>query len=635
MNHVRARARFYLLLLFLLGTTVLFARSVGWAQEGVGAKPEAGAVQAEEKTETDVSAGEEQKAVPGEEAKAEETESAVAPPKLTAAQYPTILGFSSRIIVWIVAQLHLFFGAFVLGVPIFVLVIEGIGMASKDPRYDEMAHEFIKISLVAFSFTATLGGLLVFLFILLYPDFFKFLTGVFKPFMAAYALMFFAESISLYLYYYAWDSMKTGFPKWVHLTIGLLLNVSGMTIMCLSNGWTSFMMTPAGLDAMGTFHGDYWAALRNPLWNPLNLHRFIANIAYGGSIVGAYAAFKFLTSNSDKEKAHYDWMGYTSNFIAVSALLPLPFAGYWLTLEMYSFSQQLGITLMGGIFAWVFIIQAVLIGALFLGANYYLWTSMARITGSERYVPLIKYMAVLLVICFLIWFTPHTIVMTAKEIRALGGAHHPILGYFGVMSAKNTAVNLMISTTYLSFLLFQRSSKISTASWNKTGNILVASIFLAGAANIIFLGVYGYYLPANIRIGLSVPQVCTTLFIILSTTLIDKVMYRKSDSTGPIPWGKMPQRAQYILVLLAISFTWLMGLMGYARSGIRQHWHVYTVMRDNSVDAFTPTLGYAAQIISLTVVIFMMMVIFIFWLGQISGKKKKEGYPAESPARAG
>ena len=561
-------------------------------------------------------------------------------PKLTTDQYPTIMGISSRIIIWMVSQLHLFFGAFVLGVPIFVLVIEGIGMGSKDPRYDEMAYEFIKISLVAFSFTATLGGLLVFLFVLFYPDFFKYLTGIFKPSMIAYALMFFAESVTLYIYYYGWNAMKTGFLKWVHLTIGLLLNVAGMTIMCLSNAWTAFMMAPAGVDTVGTFQGSSWAAMHSPLWNPINLHRFIANIAYGGSIIGAYAAYKFLTAEYRKQKEHYDWMGYTANFIAVAALLPLPFAGYWLTLEMYSYSQQMGITLMGGIFAWLFIIQAVLIGALFLGANYYLWASMGRVTGSERYIPYIKYMAVLLVVCFLIWFTPHTIVMTAKEIKALGGAHHPILGVFGVMSAKNTAVNLMISTTFLSFLLFQRSSKIAVASWTRTGNILVAAIFAAGAANIIFLGVYGYYLPANIRIGLSIPQVCTTLFIIVACTVIDQLMYRKAKSTGPIPWGKMTQRSQYVLFLLAISFTWLMGLMGYVRSGIRQHWHVYTIMRDNSVDAFTPTLGYAAKVISVTVIIFMMMVVFIFWLGQLSAKKKEEtpGVPvgaAESLAGAG
>ncbi len=44
-------------------------------------------------------------------------------PKLKEKDYPKIKGYNSRISVWIVAQIHLFFAAFVLAVPIFVLVI--------------------------------------------------------------------------------------------------------------------------------------------------------------------------------------------------------------------------------------------------------------------------------------------------------------------------------------------------------------------------------------------------------------------------------------------------------------------------------------------------------------------------------
>ena len=99
---------------------------------------------------------------------------------------------------------------------------------------------------------------------------------------------------------------------------------------------------------------------------PINIHRMIANVAFGGSVAAAYAAFKFLQAKTDEERAHYDWMGYIGNFVAISAFLPLPFAGYWLAKEIYAYSQTLGLTMMGGAFSWLFIIQAVLIGNLFL-----------------------------------------------------------------------------------------------------------------------------------------------------------------------------------------------------------------------------------------------------------------------------
>jgi hypothetical protein len=64
-----------------------------------------------------------------------------------------------------------------------------------------------------------------------------------------------------------------------------------------------------------------------------------------------------------------------------------------------------------------------------------------------------------------------------------------------------------------------------------------------------------------------------------------------------------------------------MGLMGYIRSGLRQHWHVVDIVRDASPDAFTPTLGYAANVVSVGTILFMAMVIFVFWLSQVSGQK--------------
>ena len=93
-----------------------------------------------------------------------------------------------------------------------------------------------------------------------------------------------------------------------------------------------------------------------------------------------------------EERARYDWMGYIGNFIGVGALIPLPFAGYYLGREIYSYNEQMGISMMGGIFSWLFIIQAVLIGVLFLSANYYLWLGMERIPGAERYRGWIKFL---------------------------------------------------------------------------------------------------------------------------------------------------------------------------------------------------------------------------------------------------
>ena len=86
-----------------------------------------------------------------------------------------------RVAVWAIAQLHLMFGAFVVGVPLFILIIEIMGAATKSQRYDDLAHEFTRLLSVAFSTTATFGGILVFFLIGLYPTFTTFWHASFSP----------------------------------------------------------------------------------------------------------------------------------------------------------------------------------------------------------------------------------------------------------------------------------------------------------------------------------------------------------------------------------------------------------------------------------------------------------------------
>src|SRR5512145_267943 len=57
----------------------------------------------------------------------------------------------SRLVVWIAAQLHLMFAAFVLAVPMFALYMECMGWwrAGSEPaeaaRYDWLAHEMARL----------------------------------------------------------------------------------------------------------------------------------------------------------------------------------------------------------------------------------------------------------------------------------------------------------------------------------------------------------------------------------------------------------------------------------------------------------------------------------------------------------
>ena len=552
---------------------------------------------------------------------------------LTDAEYRPFPKIGSRNAAWIAAQLHLLFGSFILGVPMFAVIIEFIGVKTKDKRYDRMAQEFIKLCMGAFSTTALLGGVLVFVLMWCYPRVMNKMTGIFGPTMIFYVFLFFGETFTLYLYSYGWDKMQN--RKGWHLFLGVLLNAFGTAIMFVSNAWLTYQTSPSGLDEeTGQFVGTTWQAVNNFTWMPINIHRLIGNIAFGGSIVAAYAAFRFLVAKTKEDRAHYDWMGYTGNFIALCGLIPLPFAGYWLGREIYLYNQTMGINMMGSLFSWLFIIQAVMVGVLFMGANYYLWSGMTRIEGGEKYARYRPYMVTVIVVSVAIWMTPRTLIMSPTELAAIGGPNHPIVGLFGLMTAKNTVVQFIILTTFLSFLFYRRSGKTPTVSWSKIGNIVIAGIFAIAATAIVIIGIAGFSVPSDFRVNVLTPiQVFVALAVMASVVVIDIIMYRKATVSGTISWGQMTERSQYVLILMAITFTSLMGLMGYARSGLRENWHIFGVMPDTSPDAFTPPLADAVNVIAVIMVIFFALVAFIFWLGLLGEKKGgSESHPGAAGA---
>ena len=467
--------------------------------------------------------------------------------------YRQVVGLDSRKLIWFLAQMHLFFAAFVLGVPLFAVTIEVVGWRTRDARYDKLAYEFTSLLSIAYATTAALGGLLAFALFTLYPTFMGYMAGLFKDIMFLYALLFFAETFFLYLYYYGWHWLGGREPfarnlrllfkalgvvilviaaafllgwlgpemrgdtrtfiallyiapvgigflilrdrKSAHIMIGILLNIAGTGLMQLANSWAGFMMSPAGVDADGALTGSLWVAFENILATPVAIHRMLGNLAFGGLVAGSYAAVKFIGAKTAAEKAHYDWMGYVANFVAISALIPLPFAGYYLGREIYSTSAVMGNNMMGGDFSWTFIIQALLVGSLFVISNYYLWSGMTRIPGAERYYKFIKFILFALIVSFAIWLTPHNLPLTGQEVGEMGGSqYHPTLKFMGLMPAKNAVVNLIIISTFFSFLLYRRGNRSDVVPISGQGRGPRIVIPLAGLAAILIVGQYAWSL---------------------------------------------------------------------------------------------------------------------------------------------
>src|SRR5207247_9969562 len=99
----------------------------------------------------------------------------------TATAYRDFPVIGSRAAIWIAAEIHLMFAAFVLGVPIFAVVAEAIGVFGKDQRYDRLAKEFTRLLLIAYSATAIWGAVFVFLLSTLYGGLWAYLHRLRGP----------------------------------------------------------------------------------------------------------------------------------------------------------------------------------------------------------------------------------------------------------------------------------------------------------------------------------------------------------------------------------------------------------------------------------------------------------------------
>ncbi|MFI5305411.1 MAG: cytochrome ubiquinol oxidase subunit I [Nitrospiria bacterium] len=542
-------------------------------------------------------------------------------PKLTAQDYPKLnlpyLFNESRLIIWVVAQQHLYYGSLILGGFFWIMLLELASLVTGKKETalwcDRFAYEIFQILILIFSVVVILGVLLSSALLSLYPGFTKYFVGTFRPFFMIYGQLFLVFSVFVYIYFISWQKITRGFLKWLHACAGLVINFVGIAAMMLANSWSTFMMAPAGVDAQGRFLGSYTHLLHNALWNPFNVHRFFGNLIFSSAVIGAYTAYQAMKSKSDDKRAYYDWASYLTLLSTLFAFFTVPFGGYRLFLKIYEYRQQMGITLSGGLLAWMLWILAMVVGLLFLAVNYSIWQRIDPVGEGNRYERQKTMAFFVLIVSLLVYITPHTLVMKAFELKAIGGQQHPIVGNFGVESAKQTAINIMIAVTIWTLILWWRSKYEANPKRIWIDSLLLG-LFVAGGINILWLGVLGYYIPANVRVGLSIPMVITYVSLAIFGSLLTLIRFSGAQKSMAPTRKTLSSRGYFALFFLAGTVTWIMGLGGYLRSSVRLFWHIMEIMRDNSSWAFTHPMGFAANMITFNTLLFWCGMVFIFWL---------------------
>lgn len=508
----------------------------------------------------------------------------------------------NRTAVWIVAQLHILFAGFILGAPIFVVISEWLGYRKQDPRYDRLAKEVTKVTVILYSMTALTGGLFIFVLLATYPQFTTWLINhFFLVFAVVYPLLFIGETIVLYLYFYTWDAWK-GEKKGRHIALGVLLNLIGTATLFVIDGPTSFMNTPAKA-AEGVSLAEFiqtaslWDKIYNYSWIPMNLHRLVGNVTFGGFIAGLIAAYMYMGSKKEDDRAYYDWMGFVGNLIGVGALLFLPFMGYLYAYELCDYDASICPYMMADQLSMFFEMQGAMVGLIFLASNYYIWLSMKRIEGVERVRMSILTVLVMIALPFVMTYTwtifpapdPLSLAVLIPLVLTpvILGRIIPPLGRVTVSSRTVIKVGFLMVV-------------IGNAIW------MTPHGFVATQA----LATEHLELPSDWGFLALMPAKNSAAFTLVFVTVVNYILYNRAIRQGTIVWGKIDFASQFVLVFLAFSMIWTMGLMGAIRSLLRKYFHTYNLVPDFTAESFTPTLSYSAWWITGITLAFYLVVSF-------------------------
>ena len=528
----------------------------------------------------------------------------------------------NRTAVWIVAQLHTLFGAFVLGAPIFIIISEWLGYRKQDLRYERMAKEVTKVTVILFNMTAVTGGLFIFVLLATYPQFTTwFINQFYLVFAVIYPFLFISGTIVLYMYFYTWDAWK-GEKKGRHIALGVLLNLICMITMFVINGPTSFMNTPVKAEGIPVQDllaaASLWDKIANQSWIPLNLHRIDGNVAFGGFVTGLIAAYMYMGAKTQEERAYYDWMGFVGSLIAVGATLFQPFTGLLLAYEMCDYDFSFCPYMMADQLSMFFEMQGAMIGLLFLAMNYYGWLSLKRIEGAEKVrmtilapIVMVALPFVMVAVMNIYWIPdPMSLAFLVPLILV------PFL--FGRFIPMTVSARTVIKIGFLVII-------VSDAIW------LTPRGFVATGANMAA----GLELPSDWDILASMPAKVSAMFSLVFATVVNYFVYNRAIKQGTILWGKIDFTSQFVLIFLAFISIWTMGLMGAVRSLAKKYYHTYGLMPDFTVESFTPTLSYSAWwITGITGVFFAVVSLAVFVALRSSSSKVREPESSPVPVRA-
>ena len=231
---------------------------------------------------------------------------------------------------------HMFFAELFVGFAIAAPVLQAWGARTGSPRMDRLAHSMVRFNVLTFSSGATFAVLFLVLLVGFYPQ----VTGALFTHFFYFIVIAMASMLlalwGMYSYYYKWDRYSV-LNKRRHALLGFSMGAFIWIWMVIMTGIDTFMTTGGGSNATQISEGNvssFGAALSgifNPMFVEMILHRTFANLSWPAFALAAWAAFMYIRSKTEADKAFYDWSTSVGLTWGTAFLLVQPISGFLIT----------------------------------------------------------------------------------------------------------------------------------------------------------------------------------------------------------------------------------------------------------------------------------------------------------------
>lgn len=197
---------------------------------------------------------------------------------------------------------HMIFAALGIGMPLLMMIAEGLYVRRKNPHYLVLAKKWAKVTSVLFVVGAVSGTALSFELGLLWPGFVSFAGPIVGPAFTLEGYAFLTEAIFIGIYLYGWERLSPRQHWWTGVAVAASACASGVLVV----GANAWMQSPRGFSMVDgrLVDLDPLAVFANPSWAPLAIHSTLACYAsVGFAVAGVYAYSLLRGRGGDYERS--------------------------------------------------------------------------------------------------------------------------------------------------------------------------------------------------------------------------------------------------------------------------------------------------------------------------------------------